>query len=98
MVFTDFYLFVYDIHEPKTLRLMVKRLEAINSMRIQKSVFEVQGDKKEILNLIEDVKCIINKETDRVAILPLCSDDYEKVEFYGVLSRRPTQLPPFYIL
>lgn len=48
MLNTDFYLFVYDIHEPKILRQVVKRLDLVNSMRIQKSVFEVQGEIKEI--------------------------------------------------
>lgn len=98
MLFTDFYLFVYDIHEAKALRQVVKRLEMINSMRIQKSVFEIQGDRVEIMSLIDDVKDIVDINTDRIAIIPLCQNDYDKVEFYGILSRRPTELPSFYIL
>ena len=98
MRYTDFFLFVYDIHSPKKLRLVVKRLEFINSMRVQKSLFEVQGSKAEIDSLIKDVSEIIDKETDRIAVIPLCDNDYENVEFYGVLSRRPKMLPSYYIL
>lgn len=98
MLDTDFYLFLYDIHEPKTMRKIVKRLDQENSMRIQKSVFEVQGDKREILNLLDDVKKIIDTETDKVAVIPLCADDYSKVTFYGKLSRRPVELPKAIIL
>ena len=98
MRYTDFFLFVYDIHEPKTLRKIVKRLESINSMRIQKSIFEIQGDKNEIDSLIADVDKIIDKETDKIAVIPLCDDDYDKVEFYGILSRRPKLTPDYYVL
>lgn len=98
MFFTDYFLFVYDIHDPKKLRDVVKRLNGINSMRIQKSVFEIEGSKKEIDSLILDVESIIDPATDRVAIIPLCDNDYNKVEFYGILSRRPKEIPHFYIL
>ena len=77
---------------------MVKRLGQINSMRIQKSVFEIQGDKAEILNFIKDIENIVDIETDKVAIIPLCSDDYEKVEFHGILSKQPERPKSYYIL
>lgn len=98
MRYTDFFLFVYDIHSPKKLRKVVKRLESINSMRIQKSIFEVQGNKAEIDSLIKDVSEIIDVNTDRIAVIPLCDNDYENVEFYGVLSRRPKTIPSYYVL
>lgn len=98
MIFTDFYLCIYDIHDSKRLRNMVKRLEQINSMRIQKSVFEIQGNRTEILSFIKDIENIVDIETDKVAIIPLCSEDYEKVEFYGVLSKQPERPKSYYIL
>lgn len=98
MIYTDFFLFVYDIHDAKVLRNVVKRLEGINSMRIQKSVFEIEGSKSEVDSLICDVMEMINESTDRIAVIPLCANDYNKVEFYGVLSRRSKEIPHFYIL
>lgn len=98
MMNTDFYLFVYDIHIPRVISKVVKRLECENSMRVQKSVFEVQGTKKDIERLVDDVKKMIDESTDKIAVIPLCADDYENVYFYGVLSRRPKRLPSYYIL
>lgn len=98
MINVDYYLFIYDIHLNKNITKIVKRLEKINSMRIQKSIFEIQGSKNEILQLINDIGNLIDPLTDKLAIIPLCKRDYEKVEFYGVLSRRPKMLETFYIL
>lgn len=98
MIYTDFFLFVYDIHDEKALRKVSKRLEQINSMRIQKSVFEIEGTKEEVDSLISDIVKIIDSTTDRVAVIPLCERDYERVEFYGLLSRRAKESPAFYIL
>ena len=98
MLDTDFYLFVYDIHSPKVINKVARRLECENSMRIQKSVFEVQGEKRDIERLIEDVKKLIDDTTDKIAVIPLCSSDYDNVYFYGVLSRRPNKLPSYFIL
>lgn len=98
MLNTDFYLFVYDIHDAKMLKKVVKRLDQMNSMRIQQSVFEIQGDQEEMLLLIEDVKKLVDLSCDKIAIIPLCDKDYEKTEFFGVLSRHPKEIPSFYIL
>ena len=98
MIYTDYYLVVYDIHEQSDISKIVKRLNQENSMRIQKSIFEVQCEKREIEKLILDIENIVNKDTDKVAIIPLCRNDYDSVYFLGVLSKRPNLLPQYYIL
>ena len=98
MLYTDYLLLLYDIHAPKTLRKVVCRLETVNSLRIQKSAFEIQGSKKEIELLLDDLITIINVETDKLALIPLCSEDYDRVEFFGVLSRHPEKPQNYYIL
>ncbi len=98
MIDTDFYLFVYDIHSMRTLRRLVKRLNRVNSLRIQKSVFEVQGDREDIEKLIKDVEKLIDRTTDKIAVIPLCADDYDRTVFLGVNSKRPIRLPTFYVL
>lgn len=98
MLNTDYYLFVYDIHESKTISKIVKRLELINSMRIQKSIFEIQGSLSEVEALIKDVEKIVDTQTDKIAIIPLCDKDYVNVRFYGLMSRQPKQLPKYYVL
>ena len=98
MIYTDYYLVVYDIHEQSDIAKIVKRLNQETSMRIQKSIFEVQCEKREIEKLILDINHIVNKETDKVAIIPLCSKDYDSVYFLGILSKRPSLLPKYFIL
>lgn len=98
MLNTDFYLFIYDIHTPRVLRKLVKLLDGYNSMRIQKSVFEIQGSLNEIITFINKAKLIIEDKTDKIALIPLCQDDYSKVEFFGLLSRRPEKEKSFQIL
>ena len=98
MTDTDFYLFVYDIHSMRTLRRVVKRLNRMNSLRIQKSVFEIQGDRKDIEKLIKDVEKLVDRSTDMIAVIPLCSGDYDRAVFLGVNSRRPVRLPSFFVL
>ncbi len=95
---TEFYLFVYDIHNVRTLNKVVKRLNRMNSLRIQDSVFEVRGDICEIEKLIVSVEKLINKETDKIAVIPICSTDYNKIEFIGVRSLHPSKIPSYMIL
>ena len=98
MLDTDFFLFVYDIHSMRTLRQVVKRLNKVNSLRIQKSVFEIQGERKDIEKLINDVERIVDRTTDKIAVIPLCSEDHDKTLFMGVNSKRPSHLPSFFVL
>lgn len=95
---TDFYLFLYDIHKPRTLRKIVKLLETVNSSRIQKSLFEIQSDFKEISSFITQAELLIDLKTDKIALIPLCKSDYDRVECFGVMSRRPRIQESYQIL
>lgn len=94
----EFYLFVYDIHNVRTLNKVVKRLNRVNSLRIQDSVFEVRGDICDIEKLIVSVEKLINKETDKIAVIPICSTDFNKIEFMGARSFHPSKIPSYMIL
>lgn len=98
MIDAGFYLFVYDIHSMKTLRKIVKRLNRVNSFRIQNSVFEVQCNSVDIKKLINDVEKIVDRTTDKIAVIPLCADDYDKAVFLGANSKRLTKIPTFFVL
>lgn len=98
MLDTDFFLFLYDISNPKRLRQVAKLLDTINSMRIQKSVYEVQGDAEELKEFMRKVSMTIDNETDVVSLIPICKDDFDKTEFFGQLVKHPEILPEFQIL
>jgi len=95
---TDFYLVIYDICNDRRLQKVAKKIGEVNSMRIQKSVYEVQGDKNEIYSLIHEIERIIDVSVDKVAFIPLCQNDYDKEEFFGVMPKRANKYPAFFIL
>lgn len=95
---TEFYLFFYDIHSTRAINKVVKRLKRVNSLRIQNSVFEIRGDIGDIEKLIVSVEKLINKETDRIAVIPICSKDYKGIDFIGVRTFHPSKIPPFFVL
>jgi CRISPR/Cas system-associated endoribonuclease Cas2 len=62
-------------------------------MRIQKSVYELQGDEKEVMSFMLKAESIIDKKTDVVSLFPLCKDDFGKRELFGQLQRH-SEIPP----
>lgn len=97
MLDTDFYLLLYDISDAKALRGMERMLDSVNSMRIQKSVYELQGDEREVMGFMMKAESIINKETDVVSLFPLCKDDFGKTEFFGQLQKH-SEMPPSFLI
>ena len=97
MLETDFYLLLYYISDAKALRKMEKILDSVNSMRIQKSVYELQGDEKEVMSFMLKAESIIDKQTDVVSLFPLCKDDFGKTELFGQLQRH-SEIPPSFLI
>lgn len=92
------YLFVYDIHLPKTMRKLKKLIDSVNGKRIQKSVFELMGLENEMLCFFEKVLQIVREGEDKVALIPLCEEDVQKTEMYGMISKRGEKEKGYYLL
>ncbi|RLB65415.1 MAG: CRISPR-associated endonuclease Cas2 [Deltaproteobacteria bacterium] len=67
------YLVCYDISSPKRLRKTAKTLENFG-LRIQKSFFQCEMEKKRMESLRDRVLKIIDTEKDYFFVYPLCED------------------------
>ena len=67
------YMICYDISNPKRLRKTAKVLENYG-IRVQKSFFQCEMNKKVMNNLKKQVLDIIDLENDYFFIYPLCED------------------------
>lgn len=76
------WLICYDIHDPKRLR-EVEKIVSRYGVRVQKSVFEAEVKDFMIDNLERRLGQIIDGD-DFVAIIPLCEEDWQKAERYGL--------------
>jgi CRISPR-associated endonuclease Cas2 len=53
-------------------------------VRIQKSVFEIEGRDNVIGVFMKKLEAIV-KENDSIAIIPLCGKDCQKIERHGLI-------------
>ena len=51
--------------------------------RVQKSVFECDLNEKNLKQMIKEILMCVNLEKDSLRVYYLCSDCYEKIEYYG---------------
>ena len=63
---------VYDITDSTQRLSLIKKLQYFGLKRIQKSVFIGYLKLNERLDLAEDLKTFLSKDTDSIIILPLC--------------------------
>lgn len=63
---------VYDIMDNTQRSSLIKKLQYFGLKRIQKSVFIGYLKLNERLDLAEDLKTFLSKDTDSIIILPLC--------------------------
>jgi CRISPR-associated endonuclease Cas2 len=92
------FLFIYDIHLPKTMRNVAKLLKKLNATRIQKSVFEILGSEEEMRTFFRQLLMVVKEGKDKIALIPICEDDAKKTEMYGIISKRGEALPDYYLL
>ncbi len=76
------WLVIYDIRDEKRLRRVAKIAENYG-LRVQRSVFELECDRKTIDRLRTELQKIIEDE-DYVVYFNLCEPDWQKREKYGV--------------
>jgi len=91
-------LLIYDIHCPKTYRLIYKKLDKFVNSRIQKSVFEVVGTATELQQMFDEIRGIIDQETDNLAMIPLCVEDQKKTIDMGKSQKRSRPVGDYLIL
>ncbi len=60
----------YDIANNKRLQKVSKFLEK-RAIRVQYSIFEMEGDKKVIKEIMKDLEALLDKEQDRIYIFQL---------------------------
>jgi CRISPR-associated endonuclease Cas2 len=76
------WLVLYDICDAQRLHAVNKAVSSYG-MRVQRSVFESSADAQTIEWLRQRLLTIIDETVDFVVILPLCENDWQKVERYG---------------
>lgn len=95
----DNYLLIYDIKDKNTKYSKIyKMMNIISSKRIQKSVFLIQDEKKEVMKLVHKLKRLINPEEDKIMLIPLCHDDWNQVEMIGLEQKEGIEKKDYYIL
>lgn len=75
------WLIIYDIRDEKRLRRVARVAENFGT-RVQKSVFEMEIDEKQLSRLRTEIQKIIEDE-DYVVYFNLCEPDWQKREKYG---------------
>lgn len=76
--------FIYDITENKPRRLISEKAIELGLYRVQKSVFVGNISKSLCDELM--IYCLqnMNPNEDSIYILPMCQDDFKKVNLMGV--------------
>jgi CRISPR-associated endonuclease Cas2 len=92
------YLLLYDISSNKTNYRLNKALDQYNKERIQKSLFELILEESEYKRIIHEISEIIDWETDKVLLIPLCEEDWGKAQRYGSNIKLPETFPSHFIL
>lgn len=65
------FMICYDISNEKRLRMVAKTLEKYG-LRVQKSFFQLETDKKILDKIVRDLLEILNLKEDYLFIYPLC--------------------------
>lgn len=74
---------IYDIVEDKPRTLVAKACQRAGIYRVQYSVFLGDLNSNEIDELALKIEELIDKESDRVYVFPMCKEDFSKVKLLG---------------
>lgn len=74
---------LYDIVNDKPRTKVAKECQRAGIMRVQYSVFLGDLNSNEIDELALKIKTLIDEESDRVYIFPMCREDFSKVRLLG---------------
>lgn len=79
------WLVIYDISNPKRLNKIAKLLKG-TGQRIQKSVFEVVAEAKELEKVRREIRSVIDPEVDSVIYFRICEPDWQKRKGFGSVN------------
>ncbi|RMF54668.1 MAG: CRISPR-associated endonuclease Cas2 [Calditrichaeota bacterium] len=74
---------IYDIVKDKPRNKVAKACLQAGIQRVQYSVFLGDLNSNEIDELGLKIKALIDEDTDRVYIFPMCKEDFSKVRLMG---------------
>ncbi len=89
------WLVIYDICDSKRLSKVAKKMEDFG-IRVQKSVFEIDADRKQIEKLRYIINNIIEGD-DFVVYFDICESDWQKIIKVGPGKYIETEEKPYYI-
>ncbi len=90
------WLIIYDIRNPKRLSNIAKIMVNF-AVRVQKSVFEMEAERKIIVLLRKQVHYILDPE-DYVVYFEVCERDWQKRMKYGPSRFKEAEDKPYSIL
>jgi CRISPR-associated protein Cas2 len=91
------WLIIYDIRDERRLPKVAKVLNEY-AVRVQKSVFEFEGNDKSIKRIRYRVKKVIKEDEDFVVYFNICESDWQKRVKYGPAVNEEVEEKAFYIL
>jgi CRISPR-associated protein Cas2 len=91
------WLIIYDIRDKRRLPKVAKVLSEYG-VRVQKSVFELEGNDKSIKRIRYRVKKIIKEDEDFIVYFNICEPDWQKRVKYGPAVIEEAEEKDFYIL
>ncbi|KAA0227893.1 CRISPR-associated endonuclease Cas2 [candidate division KSB1 bacterium] len=74
---------IYDIVKDKSRTQVAKTCQRAGLLRVQYSVFLGDLNANEIDELGLKIKTLIDEESDRVYLFPMCQEDFSKVRLLG---------------
>ena len=91
------WLIIYNIRDERRLPKVAKVLSEY-AVRVQKSVFEFEGNDKSIKRIRYRVKKAIKEDEDFVVYFNICESDWQKRVKYGSAVNEEVEEKAFYIL
>jgi CRISPR-associated protein Cas2 len=76
------YVIAYDVESDKRRTRMMKKLKD-KGERVQFSVFEVESDERRMVELIRELRKMMEPRTDRLHVYRMCESCYLRSEAHG---------------
>lgn len=91
------WLIIYDISSERRLP-KVARVLCEYGVRVQKSVFEFEGNGKEINRIRGRIREVIKEDEDFVVYFNICESDWQKRKKFGPETQGNAEEKDYYIL
>lgn len=91
------WLIIYDISDVRRLAKVAKILTEY-AVRVQKSVFEFEGNNKSIKRIRYRINKAIEEDEDYIVYFNICESDWQKKVKYGPKVNEEVEEQAYYIL